>query len=87
MTILETIEKCALDCLPSKGGSRNENQKGPFSIPGWSEHVKPYCDESRFWHAVWKSTDRPQAGPLFDMKVHSKNLYRQDWVAFMSHPY
>ena len=49
MGILEAVESSASECLPSTGGGKERS----FSTPGWSEYVKPFCDESKFWYSVW----------------------------------
>ena len=28
-------------------------------VPGWSELVKPFGDDAKFWHAIWTSASRP----------------------------
>ena len=44
--------------------------------PGWSEYVKPYCDESKFWHSIWQSSGSPNTGPLFENMRISKGQYK-----------
>ena len=46
MQVLESMETAGKECLPTVGGSK-VGKKCP--TPGWSEHVKPYQEESKFW--------------------------------------
>ena len=48
--VMEAIELAGKECLPSSGPSRG---KGGGVVAGWTEHVKPYADESKFWASVW----------------------------------
>ena len=45
-------------------------------IPGWSEHVKPYADESKFWCSLWLSQGKPTHGDLFSYMRESRNQYK-----------
>ena len=65
----------AKDCLPSTGGSCRTASKGEI-IPGWSEYVKPYCEDSKFWHATWQSAGKPHQGFLYDAMMMSKCQYK-----------
>ena len=51
--ILEAVEKSGRQCLPIVGGKKRKKNNG--SGPGWSEHVKPYAEENRFWSNQWKT--------------------------------
>ena len=73
MDILQAVEGTAKECLPSTGGARDYVK---LTKPGWTEYVKPYCDESRFWHSVWLSSGSPTAGPLFEYMKSSKGQYK-----------
>ena len=46
MEILEGMESAGHGCLPTSGGGGILGKKP--KIPYWSEHVKPYADESNF---------------------------------------
>ena len=73
MDILQAVEGTAKECLPSTGGGRDDAK---LTKPGWTEYVKPYCDESKFWHSVWLSSGSPNAGPLFEYMKSSKGQYK-----------
>ena len=72
MDILEAVECSAAECLPSTGGGNGKS----LIIPGWSEYVKPFCDESKFWYSVWLSAGQPQEGSLFSVMRDSKLQYK-----------
>ena len=43
--------------------------------PGWSEHVRPFRDNSLFWHQIWKSAGRPINTVLHKIMKKTRNLY------------
>ena len=47
ISVMEAVQSAAMESLPLSGGSKS----GPGSrvVTGWSEHVKPYAEESKFW--------------------------------------
>ena len=62
LSVLEAIEESAKETLPSiGGGGGNRKYK---TVAGWNEHVKPFYQESKFWHSVWASAGKPFAGGL-----------------------
>ena len=73
MQVLESIEKADKECLPTVGGATLGKKK---PIPGWSEHVRPYKDESMFWHSTWLSLGKPMQGDIYNNMRHSKNQYK-----------
>ena len=42
----------------------------------WSEHVKPYQNESKFWCSIWLSLGKPSHGSVYWNMIHSKNQYK-----------
>ena len=45
-------------------------------MAGWNEHVKPYHEESKFWHSLWCSACKPQVGPLFSTMKQTKLQFK-----------
>ena len=41
------------------------------NIPGWRETIQPLRDKSLFWHQVWVSAGRPNAGVLRDIMANT----------------
>ena len=72
MSILETVEAAAKECLHSTGAAR----ANASVVPGWTQYVKPFSDESKFWCATWHSAGQPRAGPLYEIMLHSKSQYK-----------
>ena len=58
--VLESVEAAARDSLPvsGPGPSTKGRSKPSYKIPGWSELVKPYYEESKFWHKLLVSQGR-----------------------------
>ena len=74
MAVLEAVEGASKECLPSTGGGQS---KGKCDIiPGWTEHVKSYSDESKFWKSTWQSAGQPPMGQLFENMKYSKRQYK-----------
>ena len=74
MNIMETVEMSARECLPTTGGSSTQGKSD--IIPGWSEYVKPYSEDSNFWYAIWLSAGKPNQGHLYDAMMKSKCQYK-----------
>ena len=45
------------------------------SVPGWNEFVKPFREDSLFWHSVWISAGRPQNTELHKIMKNTRNKY------------
>ena len=56
------------------GGKGSQQQQG--GVAGWNEYVKPYYQESKFWHSIWESAGRPLTGNLFNIMKHTKLQYK-----------
>ena len=69
LDVLKSMEEAGNECLPSTTSTSRRRH----GIPGWSQHVKPYADESKFWYALWLSAGKPLNGELFlNMKLSNK---------------
>ena len=74
INILETVQSCAFENLPvPKPPNKSAKKKCPK--PGWSEHVRPFRDDSLFWHQVWKSAGRPINTVLHSIMKRTRNIY------------
>ena len=67
MTIFEGVEKAAQECLPCTSGGKKMSRSD--IVPGWTEYVKPFSDESKFWCSVWLSAGNPGQGSLYDVRL------------------
>ena len=74
-SVLDSVEEMAREHLPKTGGGeeRNDNRR---RIPGWTEFVTPFQNESKFWFAVWQSANKPKQGDLFNIMKTTKNQYK-----------
>ena len=73
MDVLQVVESTTKECLPSTGG---ESGVAKPRTTGWTEYVKPYCEESKFWSSVWVSSGKPNIGPLYELMKSSKGQYK-----------
>lgn len=67
--ILSVTDTATLNNIPP---IKKPNEK---KLPGWSDLVKPYQDDARFYYAVWVSYGKPINCPLHNLVKHSKNVY------------
>ena len=44
-------------------------------VPGWNQYVKPFRDDSLFWHSVWVSAGRPQNTVLHQIMRSTRAKY------------
>ena len=72
MQVMEAVEAAGEKCLSSTGGGGGSGGRNSNIIHGWTEYVKPFCDESKFWRSVWQSAGMPQQGSLLDTMKSSK---------------
>ena len=77
IAILEAVESASQESLAFTGGGSNKGRSGQQQIvPGWSEYVRPYAQESKFWYALWCSAGKPDSGHLHDVMVLTKRQYK-----------
>ena len=63
-----------MDSLPLiSGGSGSKNRRS--KVAGWTEFVKPYAEENKFWSKSWHDAGRPKCGPLYDGMKHARSQY------------
>ena len=72
--ICEALDQAVSTCLPLVGQSLR--QGGQKVIPGWTEYVKPYQDESLFWNGVWRAAGCPEVGELYEINRQAKMQYK-----------
>ena len=74
--VLESVEAAARDSLPVSTPSTRGRCKPSSKLPGWSELVKPFYEESKFWHKLWESAGKPRQGQLLQLMNQSKQQYK-----------
>ena len=67
---IDIFKFCANSTIPSKTYA-----SGKKRIQGWNDFVKPYKDESLWWHDIWKSVGSPTTGPLADKRRLTRSKY------------
>ena len=81
LDILTSVIEASHSCIPMSGGGSSKATDPRKSchvtaaVPGWREQVKPYQEDSLFWHALWRSAGRPAHGGLFEIMKKARNLY------------
>ena len=74
ISVLQAMKVAGSECLPCT--SSKQSRKKSKTIPGWSDYVQPYAEESKFWHSLWTSAGKPQHGELFFIMKSKKNQYK-----------
>ena len=69
--VMQAISTAVQDNIPHS----NPNIVPRVPVPGWSEFVKPFRDDSIFWHSVWKSAGRPQNTVLHNIMKNTRTKY------------
>ena len=69
--VLDTID------LAIKGvaSTKRQNHTAAKVVPGWSDLVKPFCDDAKFWHAIWTSANKPLNTELHHIMKRTRNRY------------
>ena len=76
MSVLEAVQEASQECLACSGGGARGQSGHSQVVPGWSEYVKPYAEDSRFWCAVWHSAGKPRGGAVYEAMLLSKRQYK-----------
>ena len=84
LDILCSLVESSHTKLPLSGGrkaasepknSKAGHKSGGGSVPGWMEEVEPFRQEALFWHAIWKSCEKPNTGEIHRKMTQSRNQY------------
>ena len=77
LDILLAIVETSYTALPLCGGRRTggKTKNGCKAIPGWTEEVEPFRNESMYWHRVWLTEGRPSNGWLHSTMVKKRTQY------------
>ena len=55
----------AMLTIPMSNTGQNGNGNVNKIMPGWNDNVKPFDEETLYWHSLWKSNGSPDNGMLF----------------------
>ena len=72
LDILCTIVETSYTTLPLYGGRGGRHRP---EVPGWTDEVKPYQVESRYWHDIWVQEGRPRGNWLHSLMVRKRSQY------------
>ena len=78
LDILCALVESSYTTLPlygGKGAGRSTTGGRGTAYPGWSEQVKPYQIESRYWHDAWVKEGRPRGNWLHRLMVKKRSQY------------
>ena len=76
---VDTYTKNVLDAVDSAITTtacyKRQVNRSAKIVPGWSELVKPFCDDAKFWNAIWISAKKTLNTELHRMMKRSRNVY------------
>lgn len=70
LKIMGAIDKAVSDTIPF---TRTNNKRK--STPGWNQYVRPFREDSLFWHSVWVSAGRPNNTVLHQIMKSTRAKY------------
>ena len=74
LDILCAIVETSYVTLPLYGG-KGGGKGAATTCPGWTEEVKPYQKESRYWHDAWVLEGRPRGNWLHSLMIKKRSQY------------
>ena len=75
LDIMGAVIESSHATIPMVGGRQGAVRRDCGSVPGWREEVAPYREAARFWHSLWRSAGRPDAGELCNTMKMTRNKY------------
>ena len=69
-SIISSCVEAGKQCIAHT--SRPSKTRG---LPGWNEIVKPYRDDSLFWHSVWRQCGSPRDAVVADVMRRARSQY------------
>ena len=69
--LVDILLHAGKQCIPVVGHNRSRKR----IVPGWSEHVEKYRQQSVFWHNLWVDNGRPKCGVVFQMRSQARRKY------------
>ena len=71
--LMECISIAVEENIPHSKVSASGDKFVP--VPGWTDYVKPFREDSLFWHSVWVSAGRPINTVLHNVMKNTRNKY------------
>jgi hypothetical protein len=76
LDVLCSMVETSYTTIPlSGGGKAGQGRTARGGLPGWGEEVRPFQQESVYWHRVWLGEGRPSTGPVHDTMVRTRTQY------------
>ena len=76
LDVLCSMVEASYTTIPlSGGGKAGQGRTARGGLPGWGEEVRPFQQESVYWHRVWLGEGRPSTGPVHDTMVRTRTQY------------
>ena len=70
LKIMSAIDTAVAETIPFR---KINNKRKP--TPGWNQYVKPFREDSLFWHSVWVSAGRPNNTVLHQIMKSTRAKY------------
>ena len=67
------VDACVKSTIESIEKSVHKKPKN--KLIGWNKLVRPYKDSAIFWHKIWKDSDSPSSGIIFDIRKNTRARY------------
>ena len=68
--IMKIIDSSVNSCIPLSRSPAQEKV-----VPGWTDVVKPYQDDAKFWYAIWLSCGKPRNCEVHNVMKRTRNAY------------
>ena len=75
LDVMSAAIEASHQAIPTSGAGGGQGRKSSRTVPSWKKLVAPQQSDALFWHGVWKSAGRPNAGHLFNVMKHTRNKY------------
>ena len=76
LDLLGAMIESSHDTIPMVGGGQGRAKPDSGCMPGWKEQVAPQREAAIFWHSIWLSAGRPNAGQLFEIRKRTRSQFQ-----------
>ena len=74
LDVMTNIIEASFETIPVSQSLPN-TKRNKTVLPGWTQNVLPFKNDSLFWHSIWISMGKPNKGGVFDVMKHTRNKY------------
>ena len=68
--LMKSMDSAVKSEIPTSNKKPNEKV-----VPGWSQYVKSYQDDAKFWYSIWVSCGKPTNCEVHNVMKHTRNVY------------